>query len=158
MNTYEYDRKVQQITHIRMNSVSLIIVQLLIFITYTVKIVSESFAANVSFEFANNQLMEKVMFLLITSIVILILTLIPMRENINFEVEKQVSSFNKFCKFQSISYTLGFYLMLLGVYLIFVIILVSIGLTSLGFQLLMLVCLSLIVFLLIKSLVEHVLN
>lgn len=151
-----YEQKIREMNNLRISSVSLIIVQLLIFITYTVKIVSEYFETNITFQVANNNLLDIGIVFLLVSILLLVLVLIPYINIIDLTDEKAVKKFKLFYKIQHLIYLFGYYLMIFGIYLIVGIILLSIGITSLPVQLFAILLLSIIVFILIKSIVSIV--
>ncbi len=151
-----FERKMNDIKESKMNAVSLIIIQLLIFITYTVKIVSESFETELSFTLSNNDLLDYVMLLLILSIVILVFVLVPVRSNVDINDEKQLKQFNMFYKIHHLLYIIGYYLMVFGVYFVVVIILFGVGFNTLFLQISFIVLLSILVFMLIKSITDIV--
>ncbi|WOO89294.1 hypothetical protein R2F61_00910 [Mollicutes bacterium LVI A0078] len=156
MEQKQFDEKVSRLNQVKMNSVSLIIIQLLIFITYTVKIVSEAFETEVTFQLSNNNYTDFGMGLLILSISFLVFTLAPIKAKIDLENEKQISLFTLVYKFKLSLYIVGYYLMILGIYAVGAIILYSIGFISIGLIVFMVAILSLIIFLLVKSLMEIV--
>lgn len=156
MEQKQFDEHISRLNQVKMNSVSLIIVQLLIFITYTVKIVSESFETDITFQLSNNNYTDFGMGLLILSIVFLVFTLAPIKEKIDLENKKQVSLFTLVYKLKLFLYIVGYYLMILGIYSVGAIILYSLGFTSLGLIIFMVGILSLIIFLLLKSLMDIV--
>lgn len=156
MNEKIYEQKVSEINNTRLSSVSLIIVDLLIFITYTVKIVSEYFEPDITFNVGGNRLLDIGIIFLFISILLLILTLFPVMSVSDLDCEKSVQRFNLLHKVQHILYLIGYYLMVLGVYFIVGMILFSIGFTSIPILLTAILLLSIIVFILIKSIVNIV--
>ncbi len=149
-----YQEKIDYISQVKMNSVSLIIIQLLMFITYTVKIVSESFETNVTYNISDNEMLDFGILLLLISIILLVFALMPRIASLDLTDEKKVKRFLIYCKLHQLLYVIGYYLMAFGVYFIVVMILVSIGLIPLLFQGFLIVLLSFLVFSLIRSIAD----
>lgn len=158
MNQEQFEKKLQHIEQVKMNAVSLIIIQLLIFITYTVKIMSEAFENSITFNIGNNNILDFGILLLLLSIVILVFALIPFKTSLDFDNPKKVKYFIFSCKMHQLIYVIGYYLMAFGIYYILIMILIAVGVTSLMFQVLLIILLSVLVFTLIKSITDIMFN